>query len=123
MGGSVIHSRYVDRRSQRLQDRIRQYVPKSNRNRNGQERKQTERQGKSANLQKANLYRFVIRRLQIICYKTKNVRTSHYKDNQIFILSKARFRFHLSVLESIFIILRKPNLRGQREFVYKRKLL
>ena len=48
---------------------------------------------------------------------------SHYKDNQFFILSKARSDFHLSVLESIFITLRKPNLCRQKEFVYKHKLL
>ena len=39
------------------------------------------------------------------------------------ILSKARSDFHLSVLESIFITLRKPNLCRQKEFVYKHKLL
>ena len=49
--------------------------------------------------------------------------SSHYKDNQFFILSKTRFDFHLSVLESIFITLRKPNLCRQKEFVYKHKLL
>ena len=48
---------------------------------------------------------------------------SHYKDNQFFILFKARSDFHLSVLESIFITLRKPNLCRQKEFVYKHKLL
>ena len=48
---------------------------------------------------------------------------SHYKDNQFFILSKARSDFHLSVLESIFITLRKPNLCRQKQFVYKHKLL
>ena len=48
---------------------------------------------------------------------------SHYKDNQFFILSKARSDFHLSVLESISITLRKPNLCIQKEFVYKHKLL
>ena len=48
---------------------------------------------------------------------------SHYKDDQFFILSKARSDFHLSVLESIFITLRKPNLCRQKEFVYKHKLL
>ena len=37
------NSRYVGRTSQRLQDRIRQYVPKSIRNRTTQERKQPER--------------------------------------------------------------------------------
>ena len=48
---------------------------------------------------------------------------SHYKDNQFFILSKARSDFHSSVLELIFITLRKPNLCKQKEFVYKHKLL
>ena len=43
------NSRYVGRTSQRLQDRIRQYVPKSIRNRTSQERKQPERKGKSVN--------------------------------------------------------------------------
>ena len=42
-------SRHVGRTSQHLQDRIRQYVPKSIRNMTGQERKQPERPGKSAN--------------------------------------------------------------------------
>ena len=50
------------------------------------------------------LYRTVTRRLEIICYTTKN-----HRDNQFFILSKARSDFHLSVFESIFMIFRKPN--------------
>ena len=36
---------------------------------------------------------------------------------------KARSDFHLSVLESIFISRRKPNLCRQKEFVYKHKIL
>ena len=48
---------------------------------------------------------------------------SQCNDNQFFILSKARSNFHLSVLESIFITLQKPNLCRQKEFIYKRKLL
>ena len=48
---------------------------------------------------------------------------SHYKDNQFFILSKARSDLHLSVLESIFITLRKPNFCRQKEFVCKHKML
>ena len=42
-------SRYLGRTSQRLQDRFRQHVSKSIRNRTGQERKQADRQGKSVN--------------------------------------------------------------------------
>ena len=48
---------------------------------------------------------------------------SHYKDNQFFILSKVQFDFHLSVSESLFITLRRPNLCRQKEFAYKHKLL
>ena len=43
------NSRYEGRTFQRLQDRIRQHVPKSIGNRTSQERKQPERPGKLAN--------------------------------------------------------------------------
>ena len=45
----VIQNSLLIRTSQRLQDRIRQYVPKSTRNRTDQKRKQTKCQSKSAN--------------------------------------------------------------------------
>ena len=110
-------SRYVGRTSQRLQDRIRQHVPKSIRNRTSKERKQPERPGKLAN----SIPHCDSAIGNHLLYNQKCA--SHYKDNQFFILSKARSDFHLSVLESIFITLRKPNLCRQKEFVYKHKLL
>ena len=91
-------SRYVGQTSQRLQDRIRQNVPKSIRNRTGKERKQPERPGKLANL----IPHCDSAIENHLLYNQKCA--SHYKDNQFFILSKARSDFHLSVLESIFII-------------------
>ena len=92
-------------------------LPKSIRNRTSQERKQPERPGKLANsIPHCNS--------AIENHLLHNQKcASHYKDNQFFILSKARFDFHLSVLKSIFITLRKPNLSRQKEFVYKHKLL
>ena len=110
-------SRYVGRTCQRLQDRTRQHVPKSIRNRTSQECKQPERPGKLANsIPHCNS--------AIGNHLLHNQKcASHYKNNQFFIFFKARSDFHLSVLESIFITLRKPNLCRQKEFVYKHKLL
>ena len=111
-------SRYVCRTSQRLQDRIRQHVPKSIRNRTSQDqRKQPERPGKLAN----SIPHCDSAIGNHLLHNQKCA--SHYKDNQFFILSKARSDFHLSVLESIFITLQKPNLCRRKEFVYKHKLL
>ena len=111
------YSRYVCRTFQRLQDRIRQHVPKSIRNRTSQECKQPERPGKLAN----SIPHCDSAIGNHLLHNQKCA--SHYKDNQFFILAKARSDFHLSVLESIFITLRKPNLCRQKEFVYKHKLL
>ena len=110
-------SRYMGRTSQRLQERIRQHVPKSIRNRTSKERKQPERPGKLAN----SIPHCDSAIGNHLLHNQKCA--SHYKDNQFFILSKARSDFHLSVLESNFITLRKPNLCRQKEFVYKHKLL
>ena len=109
--------KYVGRTSQCLQDRIRQHVPKSIRNRTSQERKQPERPRKLPNL----IPHCDSAIGNHLLYNQKYA--SDYKDNQFFILSKARSDFHLSVLKSIFITLRKPNLCRQKEFVYKHKLL
>ena len=110
-------SRYVGRMSQRLQDRIRQHVPRSIWNRIGQERKQPERLGKPTN-STPHCDSAIVNHL---LHKPKCA--SQCNDNQFFILSKARSNFHLSVLESIFITLQKPNLCRQKEFIYERKLL
>ena len=65
------------------------------------------------------LYCIVIWQLKIICYTTKNVHCTT-RINFLFFL-KHDLDFHLSVLELIFITLRKPNLCRQKEFVYKHK--
>ena len=92
------NSRYVGQTFQRLQDRIGQHVPKSIRSRTGQGQKQLDRQGKSAD--------FIPDCDSAIGnYLLHNQKyASHYKDNQYFILSKARFDFHLSVLESFLLL-------------------
>ena len=98
----------MGRTSQRLQDSIRQHVPKSNRNKTGQEYKQQELPGKPAN----SIPHCDSAIGNHLLHNQKCA--SYYKDNQFFILSKARPDFHLQ--ESIFITLRKPNLFRQKEF-------
>ena len=92
-------------------------LSKSIRNRISQEHKQPERPGKLTNS--------ILHCDSVIGnHLLHNQKcASHYKDNQFFILSKTQSDFHLSVLESIFITLLKPNLCRQKEFVYKHKLL
>ena len=109
-------NRYVVQTSQRLQDIIRQRS-KSIRNRTSQECKQPEHPGKLAN----SIPHCDSPIGNHLLHDQKCA--SYYKDNQFFILSKARSDFHLSVLESIFITLRKPNFSRQKEFFLKHKLL
>ena len=85
-------------------------------NRTNQERKQPERPGKLAN----SISHCDSAIGNHLLHNQKCA--SHYRYNQFFILPKARSDFHLSVLKSIFITLRKPNLCRQKEFVYKHKL-
>ena len=105
-------SRYVGRTSQRLQDRIKQHVPKWLRQHTGSQRLQPDR----------------------ACKKTKSVPecdsaigqhllmndqcAANYNENQFSILDTARSLFHLSLLEATYIRLRRPNLCRQKEFVY-----
>ena len=106
------NSRYVDQTSQRLQDRIRQHVPKFIWNKTSQERKQPELQCKLSNSMPhcdSSIGNHFL-------YNHKCA--SHYNDNQFSILFKARSDFHLSVLESIFITFRKLKLCRQKKFIY-----
>ena len=108
--------RYVGRTSQRLQDRIRQHVPKTICNKTNQERIQPTRKSK-INSSTPNCDSTIGTHL----LKHPNC-ALHYNDNQFSILSKARSEFHLAVLESIHIASSKPALCRQKEFVYRLKL-
>ena len=108
--------RYVGRTSQRLQDRIRQHVPKTIHNKTNQERIQPTRKSK-INSSTPNCDSAIGTHL----LKHPNC-ALHYNDNQFSILSKARSEFHLAVLESIHITSSKPALCRQKEFVYRLKL-
>ena len=75
-------SRYMGRTSQRLQDRIRQHVLRSIRNRTSQERKQPERPGKLTNL----IPHCDSAIGNHLLHKQKCA--SHYKDNQFLFFLK-----------------------------------
>ena len=108
--------RFVGRTSQRLQDRIRQHVPKTIRNKTNQEKIQPTRKSK-INSSTPNCDSAITTHL----LKHPNC-ALHYNDDQFSILSKARSKLHLAVLESIHITSSKPALCRQKECVYMLKL-
>ena len=93
---------YVGRTSQRLQDRIRQHVPKNIRNKKDQERIQPPRKSKLNSSAP-----FCDSAIGTHLLKFPDC-ASHYNDNQFSILAKAGSYIHLAVLESIHINLTKP---------------
>ena len=101
--------RYVVRTSQRLQDRIKQHIPKAIRN-----QAQT-----NCDLSQSN-HTCTSAIGQHLLNNKKCA--AHYDDNQFSILAKGRTLFHLSTLEATFIKMLKPELCRQKEFVYTLKL-
>ena len=101
--------RYVGRTSQRLQDRIKQHIPKAIRN-----QAQTN----------CDLFQSNYTSTSAIGQHLLNNKkcASYYDDNQFSILAKGRTLFHLSTLEATFIKMLKPELCRQKEFVYTLKL-
>ena len=101
--------RYVGRTSQRLQDRIKQHIPKAIRN-----QAQT-----SCDLSQSNHTCSSAIGQHLLNNKKC---AAQYDDNQFSILAKGRTLFHLSTLEATFIKMLKPELCRQKEFVYTLKL-
>ena len=101
--------RYVGRTSQRLQDRIKQHIPKAIRN-----QAQTN----------CDLFQSNHTSTSAIGQHLLNNKkcASYYDDDQFSILAKGRTLFHLSTLEATFIKMLKPELCRQKEFVYTLKL-
>ena len=100
---------YVSRTSQRLQDRIKQHIPKAIRN---------QAQPDCALFQSNHTSTSAIG--QHLLNNEKCV--SYYNDNQFSILAKGRTLFHLSTLEATLIKMLKPELCRQKEFEYTLKL-
>ena len=109
-------SRYVGRTAQRLQDRIKQRVPKWLRQHTASQRVQPSRACKRK--QPAPECDSAIGQH----FLEKDQCAANYKDDQFSILDTARSPFHLSLLEATYIRVRRPNLCKQKEFVCTLKL-
>ena len=101
--------RYVSCTSQRLQDRIKQHIPKAI---------------KSQTQPNHDLFQSNPTSTSAIGQHLLNNEkcASYYDDNQFSILAKGRTLFHLSTLETTLIKMLKPQLCRQKEFVYTLKL-
>ena len=108
-------SRYVGRTVQRLQDRIKQHVPKWLRQRTASQRVQPNRACKRKQLT-PECDSAIGRLLE------NDQCAANYNDDQFSILDTARSPFHLSLLEASYIKVWRPNLCKQKEFVYTIKL-
>ena len=115
-------SRYVGRTSQRLQDRIKQHVPKSIRScSSSQKRLLPARRCKSStqtNIQSLATDSAI--RLHLLQNPTC---VQHNDDSRFCILAQERSPFHLSAVEATFIKTSDPALYRQKEFVYSLKIV
>ena len=109
-------SRYVGRTAQRLQDRIKQHVPKWLRQHTASQRVQPNRACKRKQPTPECDSAIGQHLLENDQY------AANYNDDQFPILDTGRSPFHLSLLEASYIKVRRPNLCKQKEFVYTLKL-
>ena len=114
-------SRYVGRTSQRLQDRIKQHVPKSIRSCSfSQKRLLPACWCKSST--KTNTQSPASDSAITLHLSQNRTCAQHYDDRRSSILAKGRSPFHLSALEATFIKTSNPALCWQKEFVYRLRL-
>ena len=115
-------SRYVGCTSQRLQDRIKQYVPKSLRSgSSSQKRLLPTRRCKPST--QTNTH-FPASNLAIGLHLLQNPTCAqHYDDSRFSILAQGRSPFHLYALEATFIKTSNPALCRQKEFAYSLKIV
>ena len=112
-------SRYVGRPSQRLQQRIKQHVPKTIL----QEHISQDRSTLVRSCKPIRSFRVETSFSAIGQHLLQNPTCAHeYNDNKFFILARGRTSFHLSTLEATYIKTSKPNLCRQKEFVYGLKI-
>lgn len=109
-------SRYVGRTSQRLQDRIKQHVPKSIRT--GQCSQDRTALSRSCKFKPSVTCDSAIGQ-HLLENKSCALK---YNNNKFSIIGKGRTPFHLSALEATYIKTTKPNLCRQKEFVYSLKI-
>ena len=111
-------SRYLGRMSQRLEERIKQHVPRSIANLPASHNRQSLSRSCKANTHPQQFHesatgQHVLNNTQCALY---------YSNNKFTILAPGRSSFHLSALKTTFIKSLNPLLRKQIEFVYSLKI-
>ena len=110
---------YVGRTSQRLEDRVKQHVPKC--------LLTHLRQQSSLSVENSTLSQNTLARLSRSAIGQHLLESplcaDHLSTNQFEILERARNMLQLHVLEALHIHFGKPDLCKQKELVYKLKLL
>ena len=110
-------SRYVGRTSQRLEERIKQHVPRSIANPPASVNRQSLSRSCKTNTRPQQFHKSAIGQ------HLDNAQCAfHYSNEKFFILARGRSSFHLSALEAIFIKSLNPLLCKQKEFVYSLKI-
>ena len=111
-------SRYVGRTSQRLEERIKQHVPKSITNPRTLANRQSLSHSCKNNIRPQQFHESAIGQHLL----DNDQCALHYSNEKFSILARGRSSFHLSALEATFIKSLNPLLCKQKEFVYSLKI-
>ena len=123
-------SRYVGRTTQRLQERIKQHVPKATRQKTtltqeqGTHRSQPTRTQPNRKCKAKSKTQFEPESDSAIGQHLleSNECARNYSDSQFKILTTARSQFHLGLLEAVYISRKKTDLCRQKQFVFTLQL-
>ena len=111
-------SRYLGRTSQRLNEQIKQHVPRSIANLPASHNHQSLSRSCKANIRPQQFHKSAIGQ-----HLLDNAQCAlHYNNKKFSILARGRSSFHLSALEATFIKSFNPLLCKQKEFVYSLKI-
>ena len=111
-------SRYVGRTSQRLEERIKQHVPRSITNPRASANGQSLSRSCKNNTRPQQFHESAIGQ-----HLLDNAQCAlHYSNEKFSILARGRSSFHLSALEATFIKSLNPLLCKQKEFIYSLKI-
>ena len=119
-------NRYVGRTTQRIQQRIKQHVPKAIRQKNtliqeqGTHRSQPIKTQPNRKCKAKSKTQFEPESDSAIGQHSleSNQCARNYSDSQFKVLTTARFQFHLSLLEAVYISWKKTDLCRQKQFVF-----
>ena len=108
----------INRTSQRLEERIKQHVPKSITNPRTSANRQSLSRSCKNNIRPQQFHESAIGQ-----HLLDNAQCAlHYSNEKFSILARGRSSFHLSALEATFIKSLNPFLCKQKEFVYSLKI-